>query len=296
MQDSQGMLKDDQFLRGPRRAQTLPVRFADEQDTQPHVLVERERPFPEIYPQYTPRRSIDEYVREEEFAADVRQSPEIEELLAPPFMEWPGASTLTDNANARIPHIGQQQAYYQDANGLLIPAYPHGRRNEPVYIPDLGDRPVPSFGGYARRGRHRRYPDDNGYENNTTFLPSERRRRHHSHNADYHGDEDDESSGSEASSDADESYVYSFNLTRHARSPSSQGSTLLSCTERSEGGTVQPGFKDTTTFSTLGKVHQVFRSAYTGEGSNGGLHAAQLLTVKEGIEASHRSSPLFRWV
>ena len=293
MQGSQGMLGGDQFLRGPRRAQTLPVRFADEQDTQSHVLVERERPFPEIYPQYTPQRSIDEYVRKEEFAADVRQSPGLEELHASPFMEWPGASTLTDNADARI---GQQQAYYQDAHGLVVPAYPHERRNEPIYIPDLGGRPVPSFGGYARRGRYRRYPDDNEYENDTTFLPSERRHRHRSRNADHHRLESVESSSSEANSDADESYDYSFNLTRHARSTSSQESTSLTYSEKSEGGTVQPGSKDVTTFSTLGKVHQVFRSAYTGEGSNGGLHAAQLLTVKEGIEAPHRSSPLFRWV
>ena len=297
MRDSQGMLKDDQLLRGPRRAQTLPVRFADEQDTQPHVLDESERPFPKIrfIPQYTPRRSIDEYVHEEEFTADVRQSPETEDW--PPFMEWPGASTRTHNANAFITHLGQQQpAYYQDTNGLLIPTYPHNQLNEPIYGPGFSGQPVPGFGGYARRRRHRRFPNDNEYDNDTAFLPSERLHRHYSRNADYHQDGDYESSGSEANSDADESYVYSFNLTRHAGSPSSQGSTLLSHTEKSEGDAVPPGSKDISAFSTLGKVHQVFRSAYTGEGSNGGLHAAQLLTAKEGIEAPQRSSPLFRWV
>lgn len=106
----------------------------------------------------------------------------------------------------------------------------------------------------------------------------------------------DNRSNSDVSSDADVSHAYSFGLSRHDKGSQSPESTLWSLPEHSEEDVVPPGPEDPPGSSIPSKVHQVFRSKYIGEGSIGGVQAARLTIMTDGISGPHKPLPLFRWM
>ena len=97
------------------------------------------------------------------------------------------------------------------------------------------------------------------------------------------------SSGNDSEEESDVNRdAYAFSLPRYSRSPLSQGSTLMGSDPsiNSESHVAANGLK-------LGMAHYVYRSKYTGEGSIGGSQSAQLTVIHD---PKRGRPPLFRWM
>ena len=99
--------------------------------------------------------------------------------------------------------------------------------------------------------------------------------------------------------ESDEEYdVYNdFILTTDKKSPLVPDSTLESAVEHSEKGSIFSESQTPGNGSNTGKVLHIIRSQYTGDGSIGGLQAAQLTAIHDVNKNSRSScSPVFRWM
>lgn len=98
---------------------------------------------------------------------------------------------------------------------------------------------------------------------------------------------------SEAGSDSD---AYDFSLSRHIKSGSSDSSTLWSVSEQLQKESTSLEHKPSTGLKSS-NVYRAIRSQYTGEGTVGGLQAAQVTAPKDTINGHQKSlTGLFRWV
>jgi hypothetical protein len=86
--------------------------------------------------------------------------------------------------------------------------------------------------------------------------------------------------------------AYAFSLPRYSRIPLSQDNTLVG-SDPSLKTEANSEFQVAVNGSKRGAPHCVYRSQYTGEGSVGGIHSAQLTIVHDPRKG--RSS-LFRWM
>jgi len=273
---------------GARRAETLPVRFADDEATQLQIVPATEQtPSSRFFPHYMPRRPTNGILHGSSVNG---QDPSIDDPCTSP-VEWQEPYVVTNNDNVPRDRPGQQPFYILNSRGRLVP----------IDGPDQTTRGRSShnLGRTRRYERSQRHSIDSESESDNEIRrnsspPSQTHHYRPSHSPDH--DSWDKRSNSDVSSDADVPHAYSFGLSRHDKSSASQESTLWSLPEHSEEDVVLPRPKESIGSSILSKVHQVFRSEYIGEGSLGGLQAARLTIMGDGISGPYKPLPLFRWM
>jgi hypothetical protein len=116
-----------------------------------------------------------------------------------------------------------------------------------------------------------------------------------------YGDDSPSESGSGLDSDSSISDdAYTFTLSRHCKANSNLESASDAVSEVLEGDTGQSDLEKPSTTSLLApKIHNIFQSKYTGEGSIGGVQTAHLTvlpTPPRGQGAKKCRPPLFRWI
>jgi len=84
---------------GARRAETLPVRFADDEATQPQLVPATEQmSSSRLFPHYLPCRPIDEILHGSNVIRNNGQDPSIDDPYASP-VEWQEPYIVTSNDN-----------------------------------------------------------------------------------------------------------------------------------------------------------------------------------------------------
>lgn len=115
------------------------------------------------------------------------------------------------------------------------------------------------------------------------------------------GSYDNADSGSGSGLDSGSSDdAYSFTLSRHKRVLSGLDNNLDAVSEGSDGDIAITDLEKASTATLLSpKIHNIFQSKYTGEGSVGGVQMARLTvlpTAPQGQGQRRSRPPLFRWV
>lgn len=275
------MPRRDVLSPGTRRAETLPVRFADDEPTpQQMAPITKPTSSSRIYPHYLPRRPTNETLHGSNIIKDNSQGPSADNPYASPV----------ERQESPVDRSGQPPSYFLKSRGLLIPIDNPGPKTRRRSSYNLERR--------RRYGRSPRRSIDSGSEGAYEIIDHrspQRRTYHHRRSRSSDQESSDERSNSGASSDADV-HAYSFGLSRHDKSSPSQDSTLWSLPVRSEKEVSLPGFKESMGSSIPSQVHQIFRSEYIGEGSIGGLQAARVTVMRDGISDAHKPLALFRWM
>jgi hypothetical protein len=244
----------------PRRAETLPVRFAGvgRDDPEPRILrpgerareIITERPATETSPEPILRRQGSSFreTRQQQPAVDVRDFDRDE--------PWNGhrqshrrKHRQRDHSSGRINNSGLDEDSRKSGTDSSESDGSSDSSNDSLY--------------YGRPPRILRY-SRNGY-----------------------------SSESESEEERDVNRdTYAFSLPRYGRSPLSQDSTLVGSdlSIKTEADSVSQVAVDG---PKLGAPHYVYRSQYTGERSVGGFHSAQLTVIHDPKKGR---PPLFRWM
>lgn len=238
-----------------------------------------------------PRRPTNEILHGSNVMRNNSQDASVDDPYASP-VEWQEPHILVNNDNIPLDRSGQQPFYMLNSRGLLVPINSPGQ--------NIWGRSPHEFGGRDRYERSQRRWNNSQSESDDeikrTSSPQSQTHIHH-HRPLHKFDHDGlgEHSNSDINSDGDVSHAYSFGLSRHDKSSPSQESTLWSLPEHS-GDVVLPRPKESIGGSIPSKVHQVFRSEYIGGGSIGGVQAARLTVMTDGISGPQKPLPLFRWM
>lgn len=276
------MPRQDVLSPGTRRAETMPVRFADDEPTRPQLApTTKSTSSVRFYSHYLPRRPTNETRHGSNIIKDNSQGPSADDPYASP-VEWQEFS---------LDRSGQQPCYVSKSRSVLVPIDGPRQTNRRISFNNVERRRM-----YERSQRH---SIDSGSESNNESRRSHFRRLRTYHHRPLHSPDQESSnerSDSDVSSDADVSHAYSFEFSRHDKNSSNQDSTLWSLPVHSEKEVSLPGPKEPLGSSVRSQVHQVFRSEYIGEGSIGGIQAARVTIMRDGISGAHKPLPLFRWM
>lgn len=274
---------DEVPIRPPRRAQTLPVRFAADTGPYPpsvHVtedyirspFISRREPYsPRIIDtEFRPRHSQPRHARETDWATPPTDS---QARFAPPAERYRN-------------HTYHRRDSYQKSR--------LGSDNDSDEASVIGERsPERLYRPTIITERSRDYERDDSVLTELVTKERLRRIRNRSVNP-YQGDYSPTDSESEQ---ADHYTGYSFSLSRHTRSPLSEDETLGSVSEPSEKDPKTPEPQSFEKVAPAGKVYGVLRSRYTGDGIIGGLQTAKLTFIRDATSGIRKGpSPIFRWV
>lgn len=151
---------------------------------------------------------------------------------------------------------------------------------------DSDDEPTPVLPGFVHRDL---YPE--------AGVPRPRVRVARGHNLTKYELNDRYGGYGDSGTDSDENHVaYDFNLTRRTRSPLVGDSTVGSATG-SERAFMISESQVPSSGSGMAKVVHVLRSRYTGDGSIGGLQAAELTVIQDVNQNLRKDQlPVFRWM
>jgi hypothetical protein len=264
--------------RGPRRSETLPVRFAAELQSQPPLTTLRDDPYGS-----RPRRQDSFRPSQNQRADD----------------EFHGRSSArpTDTRNVKDDRHGprrrprrQRSRRYSDSESDTseITRDAQKRRSDAERREVEKDPGVIEYGASSPSSSSREsstdYSSDAGSRRGRRNRPRDKYRNVYDSDFDSDGDSD-------VNNDA-----YSFSLAHHTRSPLSLDSTLTSISEPSEKDSAAPVSQSSPSDSQPGKVLNVFQSRYMGDGSLGGVQAAQLTVVHGAKTARKGPLSIFRWV
>lgn len=261
-------------IRRPRRAQTLPVRFATDIDPYPpsgqvaegyirNPFISRREPYSAriIDPEIHIRRLQPRHSRESDWAIPRTDS---EPRFAPPVERHRNHAI---NREYRY----QKSSFDSDNDSDVVIATeehsPERSRNRGLehFDADLKERAVKER---LRRVRNR---SGNPYQGDFSSSDSE------TDSLDYFAG-------------------YSFSLSRHTRSPLSEDGTVTSASElpgKDPKTTERQSFENG---AQAGKVYGILQSRYTGDGVIGGLQTAKLTFTHDAAPGIRKGpSPVFRW-
>jgi hypothetical protein len=272
-------------IRRPRRAQTLPVRFATDVNPYPpsgqvaedyirNPFTSRREPYsPRIIdPEINIRRLQPRHSRESDWAIPRTYS---QTRFAPPVERHRNHAI---NREYRY----QKSSFDSDNDSDVVIAIEE-------HSPERISRPTVT----TERSRNRGIEHFGADLKERAVKERLRRVRNRSGNP-YQGD----FSSSDSETDSfDYCAGYSFSLSRHTRSPLSEDGTVTSVSELSgkDPKTTEPqSFENG---APAGKVYGVLQSRYTGDGVIGGLQTAKLTFTHDAAPGIRKgSSPVFRWV
>jgi hypothetical protein len=265
--------------RPPRRAETLPVRFASDAVTQPRLREPRRE---RAYLQRTGSQFLDQDL---EGGEPVLQKDSDDDLYRGIY-----GDSQQSRRNGNHDHSSRVFSGYaplvNEPESVLPGAHRENDESDETIIlcdppppPTVGPLPPPTYGfGLPTYGP----------------PPLPRLSQHHSKHRHHHVLDFDQ--WSDTGSDG---YVeaYDFNLSRENKSPLIPDSSTDSVTEVSENAPIMSEAQNPASGSKPLKVLHVIRSQYTGDGATGGLQAAQLTAMHDANQIPRKGvQPLLRWM
>jgi len=258
--------------RSIRRASTLPVRFDDEidvGDTAYREGMRRRAEREDSREQYSRRSSPERDAEAERRPVLIRDNYGREGPAAVPMVR-DSVGTAIDGGRSASPSPVRTRERMIERDRSTSPVRVRERRTRSRSPPPL----------VIRNNYTSRSPSPVGYR--------ERSRSHSYYDREYEDDEDTEKT------------KYSFSLSRHSKSPFSRDSSLGSISEQSESESLTHESQAPVTTPQVihnGKVLQISRSRYTGDGHVDGVQSTDLTVVETPNELGKKEpNAIFRWM